>query len=271
VNTLYAALADYPDINKVDFTNLLFCVSGGMATQKIVAHKWKALTGCPIVEGYGLSETSPILTTNRPDIEEFTGAIGYPQPSTYLSLRTPTGDVAPIGEPGELVAKGPQVMPGYWRRADETSKVMTKDGYFRTGDIAVMTPDGLFRIVDRLKDMILVSGFNVYPNEVEEVLSQHPKVREVAVIGVPYKHSGEAPIAFIVARDRSLTVAELQIFAHAHLTGYKIPRHYEFRETLPKSNVGKILRRELKEEFLACEISIPELEQVTSLNIDVDL
>lgn len=271
VNTLYAALADYPDINKVDFTNLLFSVSGGMATQKIVAHKWKALTGCPIVEGYGLSETSPILTTNRPDIEEFTGAIGYPQPSTYLSLRTPTGDVAPIGEPGELVAKGPQVMPGYWRRADETSKVMTKDGYFRTGDIAVMTPDGLFRIVDRLKDMILVSGFNVYPNEVEEALSQHPKVREVAVIGVPCKHSGEAPIAFIVARDRSLTVAELQIFAHAHLTGYKIPRHYEFRETLPKSNVGKILRRELKEEFLACEISIPELEQETSLNINVDL
>lgn len=271
VNTLYAALTDYPEIKKVDFTNLIFSVSGGMATQKIVAHKWKALTGCPIVEGYGLSETSPILTTNRPDIEEFSGAIGYPAPSTYLSLRTPTGDVAPVGEPGELVVKGPQVMPGYWQRADETDKVMTKDGYFRTGDIAVMSPEGLFRIVDRLKDMILVSGFNVYPNEVEDVLSQHPKVREVAVIGVPYKHSGEAPIAFIVARDASLTAIELQTFAHEHLTGYKIPRHYEFKQSLPKSNVGKILRRELKEEFLSYKVSIPELNQETALSIDVNL
>jgi long-chain acyl-CoA synthetase len=250
VNTLYAALVDHPDIGKVDFSALVHSVSGGMSTQQIVAHRWKTLTGQPIIEGYGLSETSPILTINRPDIAEFTGGIGYPLPSTQISLRMPDGGVAPPGERGELVAKGPQVMPGYWRRADETAKVMTSDGYFRTGDIAVMEPDGMFRIVDRLKDMILVSGFNVYPNEVEEALSQHPKVKEVAVIGVPYAHSGEAPVAFIVPRDATLTTQELRVFAHEQLTNYKTPRYYEFRDTLPKSNVGKILRRALKEEFL---------------------
>ena len=251
VNTLYAALVDHPDIGKVDFSALVHSVSGGMSTQKVVAQRWKALTGQPIVEGYGLSETSPILTVNRPDIAEFTGGIGYPLPSTIVSLRTSENTAAAFGERGELVVKGPQVMPGYWRRPDETAKVMTSDGYFRTGDIAIMEPDGLFRIVDRLKDMILVSGFNVYPNEVEEALSQHPKVREVAVIGVPYAHSGEAPVAFIVPRDPSLTARELKDFAHELLTNYKMPRFYEFRDALPKTNVGKILRRALKEEFLA--------------------
>ncbi len=250
VNTLYAALVDHPDIGSVDFSALAHSVAGGMSTQQIVAQRWKALTGQPIIEGYGLSETSPILTVNRPDIKEFTGGIGYPIPSTQISLRTPEGAVAAFGERGEIVVKGPQVMPGYWRRQDETAKAMTPDGYFRTGDIAIMEPDGLFRIVDRLKDMILVSGFNVYPNEVEEALSRHPKVREVAVVGVPFAHSGEAPVAFIVPRDASLTAQELKTFAHEFLTNYKTPRFYEFRDALPKSNVGKILRRVLKEEFL---------------------
>lgn len=250
VNTLYAALADHKDISKVNFKSLLFSVSGGMATQQVVAERWKALTGTAIVEGFGLSETSPILTINKPDIAEFTGAIGYPLPSTLISIRDADGNPVPFGERGELVAQGPQVMQGYWQRPNETAQAMTADGYFRTGDVAVMAADGSFKIVDRLKDMILVSGFNVYPNEIEEVLSKHPKVKEVAVIGVPYKHSGEAPLAFIIPRDKSLTSAELKAYAHEHLTGYKNPKFYEFREVLPKSNVGKILRRELREEFL---------------------
>jgi long-chain acyl-CoA synthetase len=251
VNTLYAALADQAAIRKVDFSHLVMNISGGMSTQEVVAHEWKALTGKPIIEGYGLSETSPIVTVNRPDISEFTGAIGYPMPSTEISIRDEHGDVVPAGERGELCVRGPQVMPGYWRRPDETAKVMTPDGFFRTGDIAVMEPDGMFRIVDRLKDMILVSGFNVYPNEVEAALVEHPKVREVAVIGVPYAHSGEAPMAFVVPRDSSLTATELRKFAHERLTGYKVPRFYEFREALPKSNVGKILRRALRDEYMA--------------------
>jgi len=270
VNTLYAALCDAPNIKKVDFSSLLFSVSGGMATQEIVARRWKALTGCPIVEGYGLSETSPILTTNRPDITEFTGGIGYPQPSTYISLRTPEGDACvDFGERGELVAKGPQVMIGYWGRPEETAQSFTTDGFFRTGDIAVMANDGLFKIVDRLKDMILVSGFNVYPNEVEETLSRHPKVKEVAVVGVPYTHSGEAPVAFIVARDHTLTSEELHAYAHQHLTGYKTPRLYEFRDNLPKTNVGKILRRELKEEFLSRGIKIPHEENIVHGGVEL--
>jgi long-chain acyl-CoA synthetase len=250
VNTLYAALVDHPDIKSVDFSNLIFSVSGGMATQQVVAQRWKALTGQAIVEGFGLSETSPIITINRPDIAEFTGGIGYPLPSTVIEIRTLEGDTVSQGSRGELVARGPQVMPGYWNRPEETAQVMTADGFFRTGDIAVMESDGMFKIVDRLKDMIIVSGFNVYPNEVEEVLSQHPKVKEVAVIGVPYKHSGETPLAFIVPRDSTLTKDELRDFAHNQLTHYKVPKLYEFRDSLPKTNVGKILRRTLKEEYL---------------------
>ncbi len=251
VNTLYAALADHSDIGKVDFSHVSLNISGGMSTLDVVAHKWKALTGKPIVEGYGLSETSPIVTINRPDIDEFTGGIGYPIPSTEISIRKEDGAIAPIGERGELCVRGPQVMPGYWLRPDETAKVMTTDGYFKTGDVAIMQPDGMLKIVDRLKDMILVSGFNVYPTEVEAALAEHPKVQEIAVIGVPFEHSGEAPMAFIVPRDPSLTREELRKFAHERLTGYKAPRFYEFRDSLPKTNVGKILRRALKEEYFA--------------------
>ncbi|MGJ0394403.1 MAG: AMP-binding protein [Methylocystis sp.] len=251
VNTLYAALADHPSIEKVDFSHLQMNISGGMSTQEVVAHKWKALTGKPIIEGYGLSETSPILTVNRADIAEFTGGIGYPIPSTEITLRDEHGDPSPFGERGELWARGPQVMPGYWRRPDETANAITPDGFFKTGDIAIMQPDGMFKVVDRLKDMILVSGFNVYPNEVEAALIEHPNVKEVAVIGVPFAHSGEAPMAFIVPRDSSLTAEELRRFAHDRLTGYKTPRFFEFRESLPKTNVGKILRRALRDEYLA--------------------
>jgi len=247
VNTLYAALVDHPDIGAVDFSALVHSVSGGMSTQQIVAHRWKALTGQPIVEGYGLSETSPILTVNRPDIAEFSGGIGYPMPSTQISLRTPEGAVVAPGERGELVAKGPQVMPGYWRRPDETAKVMTADGYFRTGDVAIMEPDGMFRIVDRLKDMILVSGFNVYPNEVEEAVAMHPGVTDVAAIGVADEHSGEAVKIFVVRKDPRVTEKELIEHCRKQLTGYKVPKHVEFRDDLPRTNVGKILRRALKE------------------------
>jgi long-chain acyl-CoA synthetase len=249
VNTLYAALADQKGMKDVDFSHLAMSISGGMSTQAVVANAWKKLTGKAIIEGYGLSETSPIVTINRPDIDAFTGGIGYPIPSTEISIRDSHNAVVPPGERGELCVRGPQVMQGYWRRPDETAKVMTPDGFFKTGDIAIMEPDGLLRIVDRSKDMILVSGFNVYPNEVEAALSEHPKVKEVAVIGVPFAHSGEAPMAFIVPRDQSLTIDELRRFAHERLTGYKTPRFYEFRDSLPKSNVGKILRRALKEEY----------------------
>ncbi|MFO1126644.1 MAG: AMP-binding protein [Methylocystis sp.] len=268
VNTLYAAIADHSAAKSVDYSNLLLTISGGMSTQEVVAQKWKALTGKPIVEGYGLTETSPIVTINKPTISEFTGGIGYPVPSTDISLRSPEGEPVPIGERGELCVKGPQLMGGYWRSPNETAKALTVDGFVRTGDIAVMAPDGLVKIVDRLKDMILVSGFNVYPNEVESVLVEHPKVKEAAVIGVPHEHSGEAPMAFIVARDPSLTREELRAFAHEQLTSYKIPRYFEFRESLPKTNVGKILRRALKEEFLARKKIIDE-ERSKSVRTEV--
>ncbi|WP_201838944.1 AMP-binding protein [Microvirga zambiensis] len=248
LNTLYNALANAPGIDKVDFSQMVFAVSGGMATQEVVARKWKQVTGQPIVEGYGLSETSPVVCANRLDIEEFTGTIGYPLPSTDISVRSAEGAVLPPGERGELCVKGPQVMAGYWQRPDETAKVMTADGYFRTGDVAVVLPDGQVKIVDRMKDMVLVSGFNVYPNEVEEVLVKHPGVAEAAVIGLPDAHSGEAVAAYVVRRDPALTVEDLRAFCRENMTGYKVPRRIEFRETLPKTNVGKVLRRALKEE-----------------------
>jgi len=250
VNTLYAALADNEDFTKLDFSKLVFCISGGMATQDAVARKWKQVTGRPIVEGYGLSETSPIVTINRPDLDEFSGSIGYPQASTEISIRTKNGSIAPLGERGELCVKGPQVMAGYWKKPDETRDVTIEDGFFRTGDVALMLPDGQIKIVDRLKETIIVSGFNVYPNEVENALAHHPKVKEVAVIGAPDPHSGEAPVAFIVPRDGSLDPEELSAFAHQTLTGYKIPRHYVFRDSLPKTAVGKTLRRVLRDEYL---------------------
>jgi long-chain acyl-CoA synthetase len=248
LNTLYNALANAPGIEKVDFSQMVFAVSGGMATQEAVAKKWKEVTGQPIVEGYGLSETSPVVCANRLDIEEFTGTIGYPLPSTDVSVRSSDGTVLPPGERGELCVKGPQVMAGYWQRPDETAKVMTADGWFRTGDVAVLLPDGQVKIVDRMKDMVLVSGFNVYPNEVEDVIVKHPGVMEAAVIGLPDEHSGEVVVAYVVRKDPSLTIDELRQFCRENLTGYKVPRRIEFRETLPKTNVGKVLRRALKEE-----------------------
>lgn len=251
VNTLYAALADHPKFPEVDFSNLVFCIAGGMATQDVVARKWKAVTGRPIIEGYGLSETSPVVSCNRPDLAEFSGSIGYPYPSTQVSIRTPAGEPVAMGERGELCVKGPQVMSGYWNKPAETESAFTPDGFLRTGDVAVMLPDGQVKIVDRLKEMILVSGFNVYPNEVENVLAQHPKVKEAAVIGVPDPHSGEAPLAFVVARDASVTGQELHDFCRKTLTHYKAPRHFEFRDSLPKSNVGKVLRRVLRDEVQA--------------------
>ncbi len=258
VNTLYAALADHKDFARVDFSRLVFCISGGMATQDAVARKWKRITGKAIVEGYGLSETSPIITSNLPNLEEFSGSIGYPYPSTHISIRLEDGAPAPFGERGELCVKGPQVMAGYWMKPKETQDATTEDGFFRTGDVAIMLPDGQIKIVDRLKEMILVSGFNVYPNEVENVLAGHPKVKEVAIIGAPDRHSGEMPIAFIVPRDKSLTVGELTAFVHDNLTGYKRPRHYEFRDSLPKSAVGKILRRVLRDAYVARPVNEPD-------------
>jgi long-chain acyl-CoA synthetase len=248
VNTLYNALANASNISQVDFSSLVFCVSGGMATQEAVAKRWKALTGKPIVEGYGLSETSPVVCVNRPDIEDFTSTIGYPVPSTDIFIRAPDGTQVPLGEPGELCVKGPQVMPGYWQRADETAKVMTEDGFFRTGDIAILRPDGQVKIIDRMKDMILVSGFNVYPNEVEEVLASHPGILESAVIGIPDEHSGEGVAAYIVRKDPYLEATTIKDYCRTKLAHYKVPRRIEFRESLPKTNVGKVLRRILREE-----------------------
>jgi long-chain acyl-CoA synthetase len=212
LNTLYNALTNAPGIEKVDFSQMVFAVSGGMATQEAVAKKWKDVTGQPIVEGYGLSETSPVVCANRLDIEEFTGTIGYPLPSTDVSVRASDGTMLPAGERGELCVKGPQVMAGYWQRPDETAKVMTLDGWFRTGDVAVILADGQVKIVDRMKDMVLVSGFNVYPNEVEEVIVKHPGVMEAAVIGLPDEHSGEVVVAYVVRKDQALSAEELREF-----------------------------------------------------------
>ncbi len=248
VNTLYNALMHHPDFAKVDFSKLKISNGGGMAVQRTVAEQWKKITGCPIAEGYGLSETAPTLTCNPATATEFNGSIGIPVPSTYISIRDDDGNEVPLGEPGEICAKGPQVMAGYWNRPDETAKVMTADGFFRTGDIGVMGPDGYVKIVDRKKDMILVSGFNVYPNEIEEVIAGHPGVLECAVIGVPDERSGEAVKAFVVKKDPNVTAEDIIKFCHSQLTNYKVPRHIEFRTTLPKTNVGKILRRQLRDE-----------------------
>jgi long-chain acyl-CoA synthetase len=249
VNTLYNALADHPDITKVDFSSLLFSTAGGMAMQQAVARKWLKLTGKAIIEGYGLSETSPVLCANRSDLEEFSGTVGYPLPSTEISIRDSDGAPVAPGQPGEICARGPQVMAGYWDRPMATETAMTKDGFFRTGDVAVMLPDGQIKIVDRLKDIVIVSGFNVYPNEVEDVLAEHPKVREAAVLGRPFAATGEEVIAFVVPREEGLTQEELRHFCRERLTGYKVPREFFFRDELPKSNVGKVLRRSLKDSL----------------------
>ncbi|MGX9425896.1 MULTISPECIES: long-chain fatty acid--CoA ligase [Bradyrhizobium] len=248
VNTLYNGLLNTPGFDKLDFSKLKTSFGGGMATQKPVAEKWLAVTGCALSEGYGLSETSPTLTCNPADTDKFSGSIGLPVPSTYLSIRDDDGNELPLGQAGEICAKGPQVMSGYWNRPDETARVMTADGYFRTGDIGVMDENGYTKIVDRKKDMILVSGFNVYPNEIEEVIASHPGVLECAVIGVTDAKTSEAVKAFIVRKDPSLTAEEIIKFCGTQLTNYKVPKQIEFRTELPKTNVGKILRRELRDE-----------------------
>ncbi|MBN3822955.1 AMP-binding protein [Burkholderia sp. Ac-20384] len=246
VNTLFNAMLHHPEFSRLDFSNLLLANGGGMATQEAVARRWKEMTGAPIIDGYGLSETSPCVAINPVARREFNSTIGLPLPSTEVSIRDDDGKELPPGEAGELCIRGPQVMAGYWQRPDETAKVMTADGFFRSGDIASISEDGFVRIVDRKKDMILVSGFNVYPNEIEEVVANHPGVFEVAVIGVPDEHSGEAVKLFVVRKDPDLTFDDLMAFCKGQLTGYKRPKSIEFRDSLPKSNVGKILRRELR-------------------------
>jgi long-chain acyl-CoA synthetase len=248
VNTLYNALANNPEFAHLDFSALRMCNGGGMAVQKPVADKWRELTGVAIVEGYGLSETSPVATCNRADSTEFTGTIGLPVPSTDIAIIDDEGRHMAPGEIGEIAIRGPQVMAGYWNRPDETAKVMTADGFFRSGDVGVMDAAGFVKIVDRKKDMILVSGFNVYPNELEGVIAGHPGVLECAVVGVPDEHSGEAVKVFVVKKDPGLTAEQLMDYCKEQFTGYKRPKYIEFREELPKTNVGKILRRALRDE-----------------------
>ena len=245
VNTLFKTLLNNPAFRRLNFSRLRYVIAGGMPLEKTVSDEWQALTGNVIVEGYGLTETSPLVCVNHMDTATYNGTIGYPMPGTDVTLRDDNGAIVPLGEPGEMWVRGPQVMKGYWRHEDETRRAM-QDGWLKTGDIAVMRPDGALKIVDRKKDMILVSGFNVYPSEVEAVLAQHPAVLEVACIGVPSEGSGEKVKACVVARPgKRLTIEELQKFATANLTAYKRPKVYEFCDDLPKSNVGKILRREL--------------------------
>ncbi len=246
LNTLFNAMMNHPDFAKVDFSSLILALGGGMAVQRPVAERWQALTGTAITEGYGLSETSPVVTANRVDRQEFTGMIGLPLPSTEISIRDEDGKPLPLGEVGEICIRGPQVMAGYWQRPDETAAVMTQDGFFRSGDMGYMDERGFTKIVDRKKDMILVSGFNVYPNEVEEVAAMHPGVLECAAVGVPDPHSGEVVKLFVVKKDASVTEDDIREHCATNLTGYKRPRLIEFRTELPKSNVGKILRRELR-------------------------
>ena len=248
VNTLFNGMVNQPDFAAVDFSNLRLTLGGGMATQKAVAEKWKKITGTPIVEAYGLTEASPGVCCNPLNIEAYSGGIGLPVPSTEVELRDADGKEVPIGQPGELWVRGPQVMQGYWNRPEETAKTIDARGFLETGDIAVMDEKGWLKLVDRKKDLIVVSGFNVYPNEIEEVVSHNDKVMEVACIGVPNEKTGEALKVFVVKKDPSLTKEELIEFCRTELTAYKVPKDIEFRDELPKSNVGKILRRELREQ-----------------------
>jgi len=246
VNTLFNAMANHADFDEVDWSHLKISVGGGMAVQQATARLWLEKTGCPICEGYGLSETSPSATCNPVDAMAYSGNIGLPMPNTELALLDDDGAEVPAGTPGEIAIRGPQVMAGYWQRPDETAKVMTADGFFRTGDIGVVDERGYFKIVDRKKDMILVSGFNVYPNEVEDVITQMPGVLECAAVGVPDAKAGEAVKVVIVKKDPAITEADIRAYCEANLTGYKRPKIVEFRDDLPKSPVGKILRRELR-------------------------
>ena len=248
VNTLFNAMANHADFGTVDWSSLVISVGGGMAVQSATAKLWLEKTGCPIVEGYGLSETSPSATCNPVDSTSYSGNIGLPMPNTELTLLDDDGREVPLGTPGEIAIKGPQVMAGYWQRPDETAKVMTADGFFRTGDIGVVDERGYFKIVDRKKDMILVSGFNVYPNEVEDVVTQMDGILECAAIGVPDAKAGEAVKLVIVKKNPAVTEADVRAYCEAHLTGYKRPKIVEFRTELPKTPVGKILRRELRDK-----------------------
>jgi long-chain acyl-CoA synthetase len=248
VNTLFNAMAHHRDFGTVDWRSLVISVGGGMAVQSATAKLWLEKTGCPIVEGYGLSETSPSASCNPVDSTAFSGNIGLPMPSTELTLLDDDGNEVPMGQPGEIAIRGPQVMAGYWQRPDETEKVMTADGFFRTGDIGVVDERGFFKIVDRKKDMILVSGFNVYPNEVEDVVSQMPGVLECAAVGIADAKAGEAVKLVVVRSNAAVSEADVRAYCEAHLTGYKRPKVVEFRTDLPKTNVGKILRRELRDK-----------------------
>ncbi len=248
VNTLYNALLNHPEFAKLDFSHLKMALGGGMAVQKSVAERWKQVTGTPLIEGYGLTETAPSATANPLNISEYTGAIGVPMSSTEIVLRDDAGSEVALGQPGEICIRGPQVMKGYWQRPDDTAQVLGQDGFLRTGDIGIMDEKGFIRIVDRKKDMILVSGFNVYPNEVEQVVAMHPGVLECAVIGVPDEHSGEVPKVYVVRKDPQLTEQDVLEHCRKELTVYKRPKYVEFRTELPKTNVGKILRRALREE-----------------------
>jgi long-chain acyl-CoA synthetase len=247
VNTLFAGLLNTPGFDKVDFSRLHLTLGGGMAVQRAVADRWKKATGCTLAEAYGLTETCPAVCINPLDIPEYNGSIGLPIPSTEISIQDDDGRALPIGEVGELCVRGPQVMKGYWNRPDETAKVLAPDGWLRTGDIARIDEKGFVYIVDRKKDMILVSGFNVYPNEIEDVVAQLPGVLEVAAVGVPDEKSGEAVKLVVVKKDAALTADDIRAHCRANLTGYKQPKYIEFRDSLPKTNVGKILRRELRE------------------------
>lgn len=246
VNTLYNALMNHPNFTKINFSHLRMAIAGGMALQQAVAERWQSLTKRPLIEGYGLTEASPVVTANPLTIEAYTGTIGYPLPSTEVSIRDEQQQELPANTPGELWVRGPQVMKGYWKNIAETQKILTEDGWLKTGDIAVMSDQGEISIVDRKKDMIIVSGFNVYPNEVEDIIAKHPGVLEVAVVGVPDELSGEKVKAFIVKRDSQLTEKEIIDYCHQFLTRYKVPKAVEFRHELPKSPIGKILRRELR-------------------------
>ncbi|HEV8691101.1 MAG TPA: long-chain-fatty-acid--CoA ligase [Ideonella sp.] len=246
VNTLFNALANEADFARLDFSGLRVSNGGGMAVQQATAEKWLRITGCPVVEGYGLSETSPVATSNRLDITEFSGTIGMPVPSTDIAIRDDDGRDLPFGTPGEICIRGPQVMAGYWMRPDETARVMTADGFFKSGDVGIMDERGYVRIVDRKKDMILVSGFNVYPTEIEQIVNLHPGVLECAAIGIPDARSGEAVKLFVVKKDATLSEDDVAAWCRKNFTAYKQPRVIEFRDELPKSPVGKVLRRELR-------------------------
>jgi long-chain acyl-CoA synthetase len=250
VNTLFNALANNAEFRKLDFSGLRVTLGGGTAVQESVAQAWLEVTGCPVCEAYGLSETSPGVSANPTDTDTFTGTIGLPFPSTYITILDDDGNPVPLGTPGEIAIRGPQVMAGYWNHPEETAKVMTPDGYFKSGDVGIMDASGYTRIVDRKKDMVLVSGFNVYPNEVEAVVAGHPGVLECAVVGVPDAKSGEAVKVFVVRKDPALTEKSVRDWCEQHLTGYKKPKYVAFRAELPKTNVGKILRRQLRDEAL---------------------